>query len=75
VTEVLARCILSGYVDVFRADHLGYPDLAGQARQCWDLDALSAEYARFLSCYRPSARQIASHAPPVGRPSGSASRC
>jgi phenylacetic acid degradation operon negative regulatory protein len=55
--------ILSGYVDVFSANHLGYPDLAGKVRQWWDLDALSAEYARFLGCYRPLARRIASHAP------------
>jgi len=63
VTEVLARRNLSGYVDVFRADHLGYPDLVGKVRQWWDLDALSAEYARFLGCYRPLARRIASRAP------------
>jgi phenylacetic acid degradation operon negative regulatory protein len=62
VTEVLVRRNLSGYVDVFRADHLGYPDLADKVRQWWDLGALSAEYARFLGCYRPLARRIASHA-------------
>jgi len=63
VTDVLARRGLSGYVDIFRADHLGYADLAGQVRRWWDLDALAAEYQRFIRGYRPLARRVARQVP------------
>jgi phenylacetic acid degradation operon negative regulatory protein len=66
VAEVLARRELTGYVDIFRAEHLGYPDLAGQVRRWWDLDALATEYQRFIRGYRPLARRIARH-PPTGQ--------
>ncbi len=63
VTEVLARRSLSSYVDIFRADHLGYADLAAKVRQWWDLDALAAEYQQFIRGYRPLARRIARQVP------------
>jgi len=62
VTEVLARRNLSGYVDIFRADHLGFPDLAIKVGQWWDLDRLSAEYEQFIRGYRPLAKRIGSQA-------------
>ena len=62
VTEVLTRRNLSGYVDIFRADHLGFPDLAVKVRQWWDLDRLSAEYEQFIHGYRPLAQRIAGQA-------------
>lgn len=62
VTEVLARRNLSGYVDIFRADHLGFPDLAVRVGQWWDLGRLSAEYEQFIRGYRPLAKRIGSHA-------------
>jgi phenylacetic acid degradation operon negative regulatory protein len=63
VTEVLARRNLSGYVDIFRADHLGFPDLAVKVGQWWDLDRLAAEYEQFIRGYRPLAKRIGSQAP------------
>ena len=57
VTEVLARENLGGYVDIFRAGHLGHPDLAGKVRQWWDLDRLSAEYEQFIQGYGPLAKR------------------
>jgi phenylacetic acid degradation operon negative regulatory protein len=63
VTEVLARRRLSSYVDIFRADHLGYADLAAKVRQWWDLDALAAEYQQFILGYRPLAGRIARQIP------------
>ncbi|MGH3069650.1 MAG: PaaX family transcriptional regulator [Streptosporangiaceae bacterium] len=60
--EVLARRHLSSYVDIFRADHLGYSDLAAKVGQWWDLDGLSAEYQQFIRCYRPLARRTSSPA-------------
>jgi phenylacetic acid degradation operon negative regulatory protein len=62
VTEVLARRNLSGYVDIFRADHLGFPDLAVKVGQWWDLDRLAAEYEQFVRGYRPLAKRIGSQA-------------
>lgn len=63
VTEVLARRRLSSYVDIFRADHLGYANLAAKVRQWWDLDALAAEYQQFILSYRPLAGRIARQIP------------
>jgi phenylacetic acid degradation operon negative regulatory protein len=65
--EALARRQLTGYVDIFRADHLGYADLADRVRQWWDLDGLSAKYAQFTDVYQPLARRIARHGPPTER--------
>ena len=62
-TEVLARRGLSGYVDIFQADHLGYSDLAAKVRQWWDLDALATEYQQFIQGYRPLARRLARQVP------------
>jgi phenylacetic acid degradation operon negative regulatory protein len=63
VTEVLTRRRLSSYVDIFRADHLGYADLAAKVRQWWDLDALAAEYQQFIRGYQPLARRISRRVP------------
>lgn len=63
VTEVLARRRLSSYVDIFRADHLGYADLAAKVQEWWDLDALAAEYQQFILGYRPLAGRIARQLP------------
>ena len=57
VTEVLTRRNLSGYVDIFRADHLGGPDLAVKVGQWWDLGRLSSEYEQFIRVYRPLAQR------------------
>src|SRR5450759_3942221 len=64
--ETLARRELAGYVDIFRADHLGYADLADRVRQWWDLDGLSAKYTQFIERYQPLARRIAAHGVPAG---------
>ena len=58
VTGVLARRNLSGYVDIFRADHLAFPDLAVRVGQWWDLGRLSAEYEQFICAYQPLAKRI-----------------
>jgi phenylacetic acid degradation operon negative regulatory protein len=63
ITEVLARRRLSSYVDIFRADHLGYADPAAKLREWWDLDALAAEYQQFIRGYRPLARRVARQVP------------
>ena len=45
-------------MDIFRADHLGFPDLAVKVGQWWDLDRLSAEYEQFIRGYQPLAKRI-----------------
>lgn len=57
--DVLARRNLSNYVDIFRADYLGYADLPDRVRRWWDLDRLSAEYAQFIRGHQPLARRVA----------------
>ena len=63
VSDVLARQRLSGYVDIFRGQYLGYAELPGRVRDWWDLDELSARYARFVSAYRPVSRRLARQPP------------
>ncbi len=65
--EALARRALDRYVDIFRADHLGYADLADRVRQWWDLDGLSARYAQFIDRYQG----LVGARPAAGGPGGS----
>ena len=66
VSHVLARQQLSGYVDIFRGQYLGYAELAGRVRDWWDLEDLAAKYAQFLGHYRPVSRRLAGRAPDGG---------
>jgi phenylacetic acid degradation operon negative regulatory protein len=49
--DVLRRTGLTGYVDLFRAAHAGFGDVAAHVPQWWDLDRLQALYAEFLARY------------------------
>ena len=66
VSDVLARRRLSGYVDIFRGQYLGYAELPGRVRDWWDLDELAAKYARFVRHYRPVSRRLARQPPDGG---------
>jgi phenylacetic acid degradation operon negative regulatory protein len=59
--RVLARSELARYVDMFRADHLGFTDLAGKVAEWWDLDELSAQSAEFITRFRPVADRLPVH--------------
>ncbi len=59
--RVLARGELARYVDMFRADHLGFTDLAGKVAEWWDLDELSAQSAEFIGRFRPVADRLPVH--------------
>jgi phenylacetic acid degradation operon negative regulatory protein len=67
VSDVLARHGLSGYVDLFRGQYLGYAELPGRVRTWWDLDDLAAKYAQFVSHYRPVRRRLAEQPPDGGQ--------
>ena len=51
--DMLARLGLSGYADLFRADHLAFGDLAGKVRQWWDLDRTERLAREFATAYQP----------------------
>lgn len=51
--DVLQRYGLSGYVDLFRADHLAFGPVARQVPQWWDLSRLQGRYDDFLARYDP----------------------
>lgn len=50
---VLDRLDLSGYVDLFRADYLGFKDIRAEAASWWDLDGLDALYREFNDTFAP----------------------
>jgi phenylacetic acid degradation operon negative regulatory protein len=54
--EMLARLGLSGYADLFRADHLAFGDLAAKVRQWWDLDRTERLARDFVAAYEPVLR-------------------
>jgi phenylacetic acid degradation operon negative regulatory protein len=54
--EMLARLGLSGYADLFRADHLAFGDLAAKVRQWWDLDRTEGLAREFVTAYEPVLR-------------------
>jgi phenylacetic acid degradation operon negative regulatory protein len=51
--EMLARLGLSGYADLFRADHLAFGDLAAKVRRWWDLDRTEGLAREFVTAYEP----------------------
>jgi len=64
--EMLARLGLSGYADLFHADHLAFGDLASKVRQWWDLDRTERLASDFVATYEPvllgwPGRRAASH--------------
>ncbi len=54
---VLLRLGLSGYADLFRADHLAFGDLAEQVRGWWDLELIERLYREFVDQHEPTARR------------------
>lgn len=62
-SETLARRGMSEYVDLFRAEHLGFGDLRSKVRSWWDLDELTGLYSDFLDRYRPVLQRVTSSQP------------
>jgi phenylacetic acid degradation operon negative regulatory protein len=54
--DMLARLGLSGYADLFHADHLAFGDLAAKVRQWWDLDRTEHLAREFVTAYEPVLR-------------------
>jgi len=57
VRAVLARDMLSGYVDLFRARYVAFRPEPEQVASWWDLDGLERMYQDFVSRYGPLLRQ------------------
>ena len=51
--EALESAGLTQYLDLFRAEHLGFHPLAEQVARWWDLEGLNEMYADFVATYRP----------------------
>jgi phenylacetic acid degradation operon negative regulatory protein len=51
--EMLGRLGLSGYADLFHADHLAFGDLPTKVRQWWDLDRTERLASDFVAAYEP----------------------
>jgi phenylacetic acid degradation operon negative regulatory protein len=54
---MLGQLGLSGYADLFRAEHLGFGDIAAKVRQWWDLDLIERLYREFAGQHEPTARR------------------
>src|SRR6266516_6443874 len=54
--DMLARLGLSGYADLFRAEHLAFGDLAAKVGQWWDLASTERLASDFVAAYEPVLR-------------------
>ncbi|GAB3590978.1 PaaX family transcriptional regulator C-terminal domain-containing protein [Angustibacter peucedani] len=55
--QVLERHDLTAYVDLFRAQHLGFGDVRAEVGAWWDLDELARLYAEFVAVHAPVLRR------------------
>lgn len=53
VRHALDRLRLTGYADVFTADHVAFGDLRARVAQWWDLPALEQHYGTYLQRWSP----------------------
>ena len=53
VEEIATTLGITGHIEVFRAQHLGFSDVHSLIAQCWDLPAVNAQYTAFIEKYRP----------------------
>jgi phenylacetic acid degradation operon negative regulatory protein len=55
--DALTRLGLTGYADLFRAEHLAFGDVAAKVREWWDLESLDELYTAFLAEHGPALRR------------------
>jgi phenylacetic acid degradation operon negative regulatory protein len=55
--EVLGRESLTDYVDLFRADHVGFGAVDREVARWWDLDDLARMYEEFADAHAPVLRR------------------
>ena len=53
VLEVGRRLGIEEFVQVFRAQHLGFADPKVLVARCWDLERINSQYAAFVDKYEP----------------------
>lgn len=51
--ESLDQAGLTEYLDLFRAEHVGFSPMSHQVSRWWDLENLNRMYADFVATYRP----------------------
>jgi len=66
VQHTLERRDLVSYVDIFRADHLGFDNLRSKVRTWWDFDELNVLYADFLQRHRMTLHRVTRETPTPG---------
>lgn len=54
---------LDGYVDLFRADYLGFAEVAEKVTTWWDISALQRQYDQFIDEYAPVLARWSGDAP------------
>lgn len=57
VQDVSRRLEIENYVQVFRAQHLGFADAKELVARCWDLDKINSQYTSFIEKYGPMLAQ------------------
>ncbi len=55
---VLGRHGLSGYVDLFGSDHIGFATVTSKVGDWWDLDELRTRYGAFTDRFGPLAHRV-----------------
>ena len=71
VRDALQRLDLTGYADVFTADHAAFGDLRDRVAQWWDLSSLEGHYGAYVERWSPvlaSWRRRRTVAPPAAFP-------
>ncbi|MGW2668402.1 PaaX family transcriptional regulator [Streptomyces sp. NPDC001272] len=63
--HTLERLHLTGYVELFRGDHLGFAPTAEAVARWWDLSSLAKQHEEFLDLHEPSLRAIQSGPAPT----------
>jgi len=52
VKEITESYEITNYVEIFRAEHLGWSNPKDLVQKCWDLDGINAAYQEFIGEYR-----------------------
>ncbi|TDL50218.1 phenylacetic acid degradation operon negative regulatory protein PaaX [Paenibacillus dendritiformis] len=58
VRDIVESRGISGYVEIFRADHVAWSEPGQLVQKCWNIDEINAAYAEFIEAYRPSYERL-----------------
>jgi len=52
IKELTEAHEITGYVEIFSADHLGWSDPKQLVQKCWNIEEINAKYREFIDAYR-----------------------